>query len=315
MRSLRRGSRAARNIGFTLLELVVVISIIGILMCLLLPAVQHSRESAARVECQNKVRQIGMALHLHHDIHRCLPPKAPSGDPYDPNILLHWHALILPQIDQAGLWTVSVEACRTDPVSYHNPPHVGHVTPLDTYVCPNDRRLRSPLSMPNGQLAAFSSYLGVAGSVIGSVQIGPNAFQPAPGLLGQQPGPNFGEVTDGLSQTLMAGERPPPASGQAGRWYSGFWLGNGTFFPGPDGAMLIPALAFSPQDPCMPSGNGFGPGRIDNPCDRYHFWSLHPGGGNFLFGDGSVRFFNYSAAPILPALATRSGNETVSMEN
>ncbi|MGI8981470.1 MAG: DUF1559 domain-containing protein [Pirellulaceae bacterium] len=303
-----------RNAGFTLLELVIVITIIGILICLLLPAVQHSRESAAKVECQNKLRQIGMALHLHHDAHRCLPPKAPSGDPHDPNILLQWSALILPQLEQEGLWSMSVEACRVDKVSMHNPPHVGCVTPMEHYICPNDRRLRSPLTMPDGDLASFSSYLGISGSLVGAVQIGANTFQPAPGMLGQKPGPNFGQVTDGLSQTLLVGERPPPASGQAGRWYS-VWRYGGSF-PGPDESMLIPSVNFSPSDPCsavFDPNKGFGPGRLDNPCDRHHFWSLHPGGGNFLFADGSVRFFHYSAAPLMPSLATRSGNEIVTL--
>jgi prepilin-type N-terminal cleavage/methylation domain-containing protein/prepilin-type processing-associated H-X9-DG protein len=309
-RTCRQTESAGYDRGFTLLELVIAISIIGILMCLLLPAIQHSRESAARAECLNKLRQIGVALHLHHDQHRCLPPKAPSGDPHDPNILLQWSALILPQIDQAGLWSLAEEACRIDPVSYHNPPHVGYVTPLEAYICPNDRRLRSPLVLPDGTLAAGTSYLGVAGSMNDMVQVGPNLFQAAPGMLEQSPGPNFGQVTDGLSNTLMVGERPPPASGQAGRWYSAIRTGGN--FPGPDGGMFIPAVSGFPQDPCTPSGKGFGPGSRDNPCDRYHFWSLHPGGGNFLLGDGSARFFHYSAAPILPSLATRSGNEVVS---
>lgn len=314
MPSLRCTNRSVRRIGaFTLLELVIVIAIIGILVCLLLPAIQHSRESAARVECQGKLRQIGVALHLHHDMHRCLPPKAPSGDPRDPNVLLQWSALILPHIEQQGLWSHSVEACQLDAVPIHNPPHVGCVTPVEQYICPNDRRLRAPLVMLDGNVAAFSSYLGISGSLIGAVQVGANTWQPAPGLLGQRPGPNFGEVSDGLSNTLMVGERPPPASGEAGRWYSQYRYGGG--FPGPDEAMLIPSTGISPQDPCTPThpfAKGLGPGQLDNPCDRFHFWSLHPGGANFLFGDGSVRFFHHAAAEIMPALATRSGNETVS---
>src|SRR3954471_6685849 len=138
--------------GFTLIELVVVIAIIGILICLLMPAVQHARESAASVECQNKLRQVGIALHLHHDLHGCLPPKAPTADPSDPNRLLLWSALILPQIEQEGLWSISVEACRNDPLSFHNPPHVGNATPLEIYACPNDRRLQAPITMSNGKL-------------------------------------------------------------------------------------------------------------------------------------------------------------------
>ncbi|HLW66382.1 MAG TPA: H-X9-DG-CTERM domain-containing protein [Gemmataceae bacterium] len=57
----------------------------------------------------------------------------------------------------------------------------------------------------------------------------------------------------------------------------------------------------------------YGPGRIDNPCDSFHFWSLHPMGANFLFCDGSVHFIAYSAAEIMPALATRAGGEVVDL--
>ena len=60
----------------------------------------------------------------------------------------------------------------------------------------------------------------------------------------------------------------------------------------------------------MPST--YSPGRADNPCDAQHFWSVHSGGGNWLFADGSVRFLSYAAASVLPALSTRAGNETVS---
>jgi prepilin-type processing-associated H-X9-DG protein len=62
------------------------------------------------------------------------------------------------------------------------------------------------------------------------------------------------------------------------------------------------------HDPaCVTAQRRYGPGRLDNPCDRYHFWSLHSGGGNWLFADGSVRFLTYTAGSILPALATRAG--------
>jgi prepilin-type processing-associated H-X9-DG protein len=63
--------------------------------------------------------------------------------------------------------------------------------------------------------------------------------------------------------------------------------------------------------PCPPGPYEFGPGRFDNQCDMFHFWSPHPGGANFLFADGSVRLIRYTARDVMPALATRAGGEVV----
>lgn len=303
---------AIRRYGFTVVELLFVIGIVGLFIGLLLPAVQSARDSSARVQCLNNMRQIGIALHLHHDAHGRLPPRAPNGHPNDPSTLLQWTAQILPQMEQGSLWDISESACQQDPIAYHNPPHIGCATPVRSFVCPSDPRLYHALEMPNGGMAAFASYIGIAGSPIGGAAYqfnGQFLVTPAPGVFGRCPGIGLEEITDGLSQTIMVGERTPPASLQAGRWYAA--ISYGAPFAGPDGVMLIPQCAGSPEDPCIPSGAGFGPGRIDNPCDRYHFWSLHSRGANFLFADGSARFFPYSAASILPALATRSGNESV----
>ncbi|HEV2947513.1 MAG TPA: H-X9-DG-CTERM domain-containing protein [Gemmataceae bacterium] len=67
------------------------------------------------------------------------------------------------------------------------------------------------------------------------------------------------------------------------------------------------------QGKCPPGPYEFGPGKVDNQCDVFHYWSLHRGGANFLMVDGSVHFIHYSAAPLMPALATRSGREVVSL--
>src|SRR5262249_31936731 len=132
-----------------------------------------------------------------------------------------------------------------------------------------------------------------------------------PGVFGPAPGNRLADISDGTSNTLMVGERPPPDSLQAGRWYTFQFVP--AFAPGPDGFMPIPAPRWAFDLECAPAGSRFGPGRTDNPCDRLHFWSLHPAGANFLFADGSTRFLSYSAEPIMVALATRAGGEVVDL--
>jgi prepilin-type N-terminal cleavage/methylation domain-containing protein/prepilin-type processing-associated H-X9-DG protein len=298
---MAKANRARRK-GYSMVELLVVISIIGILLGLLLPAVQQGREAAARVQCQNNMRQIGIALHNYHDSHGHLPPGQPKNQD-DPNYSLTWDALILPQIDQGPLWAQTERAFQTRPRwPYDNPPHVALATVVKTYVCPDDGRLFSPITDRDGVTAAYTSYLGVRGG------------GRADGVLGIRPkGINLTSITDGTSQTLMVGERPPPDTLQAGWWYSRTRAGGGVWgvLYGPDDAIATDGST-TPTDPCRGPFR-FGPGRTSNPCDRHHFWSLHPGGANFLFADASVHFMLYSAQPIMIALGTRNGGEVVAL--
>jgi prepilin-type processing-associated H-X9-DG protein/prepilin-type N-terminal cleavage/methylation domain-containing protein len=288
-----------RRVGFSLVELLVVIGIISLLLSLALPAIQRVRESAARIQCQNNLKQIGIALHHHHAVYGRFPPQPPK-DKNDPNYALTWMALILPQIEQESLWQATERAFQIEPRKpFENPPHVGLATVVKTYICPDDGRLLSPLLDKDGITAANGSYVGVGGGT-----------DFTNGVMGRIPGIRLSEITDGTSVTVMVGERPPPDTLQAGWWYTrirraGVW---GTLY-GPDGVMPV-EHAYIPTDPCR-GPYRFGPGRPDNPCDRYHFWSLHPGGANFLFADGSVHFLSYSAQPVMVALATRNGGETV----
>jgi len=117
------------------------------------------------------------------------------------------------------------------------------------------------------------------------------------------------DITDGTSNTIHIAERPPPDTAQAGDLYQTA-RGRSTF-DGPSGTMHYAQSPFVIGDPC-PSSR-YGPGRTDNPCDRYHFWSLHRGGANFLFCDGAVRYLPYSAREVMPALCTRSYGESVEL--
>jgi prepilin-type processing-associated H-X9-DG protein len=284
----------------TLVEVLVVISLIGILIGLLLPAVQQVRAAAARASCLNNLKQIGTALHNYHATHGRFPRWQTTASRNDPETLLLWPALILPQMGEESLYRVSVEACRQTDHTYRNPPHIGHSTVIRTYVCPSDGRLLSPLNTPSGDRAAFSSYVGVSQGMRVTAWL--------PGMLGHAPGPRLTDVLDGTSQTVMVGERPPPNSLQSGLWYSSTYILER--FGGHNGQISVPGgLAAVDDRECNNAGGEFGPGRLDNPCDRFHFWSLHAGGANFLFADGSVRLLPYSLGAGLRALATRAGGE------
>jgi prepilin-type processing-associated H-X9-DG protein len=208
---------------------------------------------------------------------------------------------ILPQIEQDMLFTRSIDACRTDSVPWHNPPHVGFSTVIREYVCPAEWRLDHPIGNSFGVSAAYTSYIGVGGKLGGS------------GVLGNYPGIRLTDIADGTSQTLMVGERPPPDTFQAGRWYSVIEYYEGYISSGgPDVSLPVRMPARPGDTQCARARSDFGPGRTTKPCDRYHFWSLHFTGANFLFADGSARMISYSAAPSMPALATRAGGEVVS---
>jgi prepilin-type processing-associated H-X9-DG protein len=289
------------RIGFSLIETIIVIGVIGLLVSLLIPAVQNVRGAAARTSCTNNLKQIGIALHHYESVHGRLPPNDQKMG--SPDNLLSWPALILSYVEQHELWATSARACIETPITYRNPPHVGYVTVVKLFVCSADTRLNSTLVTPSGDRAAFSSYVGVYGSFIARFEAG--AFGSAPGI-------KLADIRDGTSSTLLIGERPPPNSLQAGRWYSSRYI----LEPhgGPDSLLGIPHHKGTTNDiQCRLAGSTFGPGDVANPCDRYHYWSLHRGGANFSFADASVHFMNYSAAPVLPALATISGSEVVSI--
>ncbi len=294
--------------GFSLVELMVVIGVIGILAGLILPAVQHVRASAARISCLNNLKQIGLALHHFHDAYGRFPPlPAPSPNAGDPNNYLSWMALILPHMDQESLYRASAHACAVDTDPLHNPPHTGLTTVIPAYVCPADGRLFVAHTDRFQIRAALTSYIGNGGAVSRTAKHG---FQGFAGVFGETPGCRLSQFTDGTSQTLMVSERPPPDSFQAGWWYPVWWYLSGD--RGPNNYLVFGGRNVQGEDGC-PVSRVFGPGRTDNPCDRHHLWSMHPGGANFLFVDASARFLPYSAEPLVIPLATRNGGEIVEL--
>jgi prepilin-type N-terminal cleavage/methylation domain-containing protein len=285
--------------SFTLLELLVVIAIMAVLTSLLLAAVQRARESASRISCVNHLHQISLALHQYHDVYYVLPPGVTGPGGKGTYSFLGWEARLLPFVEQDNLSRTIPSAYQQAPYPFVNPPHIGLDTVILLYVCPSDPRVQQA-QISRGQRVAFTSYLGVEGL----------DFRNTNGVLYMNSAIRFADVSDGTSNTLLVGERPPSTDLYYGWWYAGegqSLTGSTDMILGVRERMaeLIPGCSARPYD--------YTPGRLSNQCDMFHFWSPHFGGAHFLMVDGSVHFLSYDANPILPALATRAGGETVEL--
>lgn len=298
--------------AFTMVEAIVVIAIITLLFALIIPAIQRVREAANKTLCQSQMRQIGIALQHYEIDYGHLPPGKRSDTLTESEQSLSWRVLLCPYIEESSVLRDADSACKINSFTSVNPPHRGLSVVPALFTCPTDNRLRSPLVDVDGNLVGCSSYMGVAGSghhtLLGLKR---------DGLFGAdvgKPGYKLSYCPDGLSNTLLVGERPPPDNALAGQWYANLWYSTSMFttLRGPDHTMFVVEVVRYP-DSC-PGPFSYASGRTDNPCDRYHYWSLHPGGANFLFGDGSCRFLFYSARDLLPALASRDGGEVVEIQ-
>jgi prepilin-type processing-associated H-X9-DG protein len=280
----------------------VVLAIMALTLGLLLSGVMKVRAAAARAECANNLRQIGLGLHGHHDSQGVLPPGVSYLGGKSPHPFMSWLTRLLPFIDQDPLWRQTLAAYEADPFFLDNPPHVGVSTVVRVYTCPADGRTREPVHVGWPAPVACTDYLGVSGT----------SSPREDGVLFLDSRVRFADITDGLSNTLMVGERPPSANFILGWWYAG----HGQAKDGSAEMLLgVRERNYGPGGPrCRLGPYHFKPGRDLNQCDTFHFWSHHPGGAHFLLADGSVSFFRYSADPILPALATRSGGEAASYD-
>jgi prepilin-type N-terminal cleavage/methylation domain-containing protein len=325
----KRGARS----GFTLIELLVVIAIIAILIGLLLPAVQKVRDAANRIKCANNMKQMGLALHNYNDTNGALPngivktgnypPPFGTGSNYYP--YWSWMALIMPFWEQDNLYRQADTWAHSNVANYSFWPWggfwIGPSSPanpalgfkLKTVVCPADARQNVTLPAAQagvyGSDVAFCGYVGVASGGNGDFSDYTNAS--LQGILYWGSEVKLTDVTDGLSNTPMVGERPPSADRYYGWWFAGAgWDGSGVG----DVVLGARSVQYASSLGCPATKVGLQPGKISETCDQVHFWSMHSGGANFLNGDGSVKFVRYTADNILPQLFTRAGGEVATMD-
>jgi prepilin-type N-terminal cleavage/methylation domain-containing protein/prepilin-type processing-associated H-X9-DG protein len=280
--------RPPTNSGFTLVELLVVIAIIGVLVALLLPAVQAARESARRMKCTASEKQIALALHNYHDVHQ----RFPSGQYFckiPPCIDRPqwwqgwgWSASILPYIEQGALAS-QFDFSR----NLYDPPNVTLIaTPVKLFHCPSDKS-RKPEIPPSGvatapQRLATSNYCGNGGSFANSFEtdIAANFDEVwTNGVLRRDSKHRFADIIDGTANTILLGEVTHFNFTWDPTMYGHWDVPSGT-------ACCTLALVRHGNQPLNP------PPTANNVVKREGFHSYHPGGANFAMCDGSVRFIS-----------------------
>lgn len=282
--------------AFSLVELIVSMAIIGLLVALLLPAVQSVRQAAQKTRCANNLRQIGLALHHDHDLRGAFPPGCSYNGGRDSMPHVSWCTRILPLLERDDLWRDAVAAFAQARFFETVPPHGGLGIVLDGYVCPADDAAHVPWDFRAFQVA-YTDYLGVEGT----------DQTRRDGVLFLDSRVKLADIADGTANTLLAGERPPSGKMYFGWRYAGWGQakdGSAEAHLGARERATHESLVRCPAD-----ANRFRAGRFEEQCDNLHFWSYHPGGGHFLLCDGSVRFLRYEADAVLPALVTRAGGE------
>lgn len=301
---------ASKRFGFTLIELLVVIAIIAILISLLVPAVQKVREAAARTQCVNAMKQIGLAMHSYHGTYKELP--AAFENPAPRLRYVSWMARLLPFIDQVPLYEQvmqqsAIEGAATYP--WNDAAYPALQTRMPVFNCPADDRGAQSKSFGT-YTVAFTGYLGVSGT----------STPAKDGVLNVNTRIRFAQITDGTSNTLMVGERPPSTDLVMGWWFAGagqrtdgstdvvLGTNDTSYFAGWNNPGSAPYLC---TDNTAYPFKSAGP---QDPCGAYHFWSFHPGGAHFVFCDATVRMIMYDVGQAnLNALATYAGNEVVAL--
>jgi hypothetical protein len=296
----------------------VVIAIIGILIALLLPAVQAAREAARRIRCASNLRQLATALHNYEVAHGCLPPGALSANQ------LGWRVFILSYIEQTSLYSRFSFAAGPfdgDPNNEGPNKNLFALNRIDTFLCPSVERVMAThgtSTLLDGRQTYTAHYSGVAGPTGNDPRGVPypwKADSPAPGTGGFALSGVFlvdcsvrmAEITDGASNTLAIGEIAMPESttygpaggGDGASWVRGF--GHRGNYSNPQGTSSCKNVVYGINMP-NPTATDF---------NSDPFSSLHPGGADFAKCDGSVVFLSEDIdLTVYKSTASRDSGET-----
>ena len=325
-----------RRRGFTLIELLVVIAIIAVLIALLLPAVQSAREAARRVQCVNNLKQIGLALYNYESAVGCFPSGVisvladptwtiPAGNctafPTDLGPGWSLFALMSPYLEQQVLSNaINFSITIPDPSN-----QTVRETRIAMFVCPSDTgpdkvsmfNCGDPPVATNVPIPILtdlgpSGYVGVLGGTntdYPNTLVGCYEYQPFNGIFHRNSRVKVAEITDGTSNTIGIAERDD-------HFVTTNWVG---VIPGAE-AIYNPARGLGCNNWRPPLiavlAHCRQTGANDPTASPGGFQSQHPGGGNFFFMDGSVRFLKSSTAlPTMWALATRNNGEVISADS
>ena len=330
----RRRTPPGPRPGFTLIELLVVIAIIAVLIALLLPAVQAAREAARRAQCVNNLKQIGLALQNYHDSLGAFPMGSYTWGPNDLALRLcsnqRGHGLftfILPYIEQNNIYNSinfsfaaggvqnGVDAGLTQ--------YTALIARVGGYICPSDFPA-TPFTLSQSNNAySQSSYSGSVGTIdILRFNFGcPNEIPPD-GAFGKSLVYRITDFTDGTSNTLMVGEAAR-FKNDPDQWmnhwnralYYSSALNRVTRHQGL--ASTTPKLNANLRIPDQPWPNPYtwANDPRNQTMGQFGFRSQHPGGANFVFGDGSVRFLKDTInSAVYRAVSTRNVGEVVSAD-
>jgi prepilin-type N-terminal cleavage/methylation domain-containing protein/prepilin-type processing-associated H-X9-DG protein len=269
---------SGRRIGFTLIELLVVIAIIAVLLGMLLPAVQKVREAANRLQCQNNLKQIGLAFHNHHDQlgffpsagdYENVPPTYINGSPtVAPQQQSGWGFQILPYIEAENIWKGSGAATPADRI------RIAAGTTLKVFFCPTRRGPQTVVLLPTDQ-----NYIKGASVTFALCDYAASNIEGTGVVQHLQP-VRITDILDGASNTMMVSEK------RLNLAFLGQAQSDDNFgYTGGYGHNTVRASA----EP--PAPDFFGPPGLDGDGQ---FGSSHPGRFNVVMADGSVRTISYS---------------------